>query len=190
VVDKNWTATTISSNPNPAIYGQPITYTVSVSSQVGFDNIPAGNVKLTGIGLLPLNHGGATITKTGVKAGTYAITAEYLGDGNSYPSTSPVLEEVVNPAATTTVLTSSVNPSSSKQTVTFTATVTSSTGVSPYGTVTFTAGAKTLGTVAVSNNVAHISTVALPVGSTTITATYNGSASFVGSSASLIQTVN
>ena len=78
---------------------------------------------------MPLVGGAATYTKTKVRVGTHAITAEYLGDSDSAPSTSPVLEEVVNPASTTTVLTSSADPSSVGQNVTFTATVTSSTGL-------------------------------------------------------------
>lgn len=93
------------------------------------------------------------------------------------------------PASTTTELTSSANPSSVGQTVTFTATLTSSAGVNPFGTVTFTAGDTTLGTVALSSGAASISTASLPGGSTLITATYNGADSFTGSSASLTQVV-
>jgi hypothetical protein len=185
-VDKNPTATSLVSSLNPAVYGQPITYTAAVTSS---GPAPEGSVKITDIGLVPLVNGVATVTKTLVRTGTHAITAEYMGDSSSAKSTSPVLEEVVNPASTTTVLTSSANPSSSGQSVTFTATVTSSTGVDPFGKVTFTAGGVTLGTVSVTDTVAKISTATLPVGSTTITATYGGADSFTGSSASLTQVV-
>jgi hypothetical protein len=84
------------------------------------------------------------------------------------------LEQVVNPVSTTTAITSSANPSSPGQSVTFTATVTSSTGAHATGTVTFTAGGAVLGSVALSGIHASISTAALPEGATTITATYNG----------------
>jgi hypothetical protein len=141
------------------------------------------------MGSATLSGGVATLTKTWLNAGTYAITAKYEGDSSNAPSTSSVLDQMVNPASTTTAITSSANPSSSGQTVTFTATVTSSTGAHATGTVTFTAGAATLGTVALNGSVASISTDALPVGSTLITATYNGAADFTGSSASLTQTV-
>ena len=147
-------------------------------------------MRLTDIGLVPLVGGVATITKDKVRVGTHAITAEYLADDVSEKSISPVLEEVVTPAATTSTIVSSVNPSSSGQTVIFTATVTSSTGLDPFGNVTFTAGAVTLGTVAVINTKASISTASLPVGSTTITATYNGAAGFTSSSASSTQEVH
>jgi hypothetical protein len=185
VVDKYATTTSVASNLNPSTYGQTITFRATVATTG--PNIPTGTVKF-GIGSGVLSGGVATLTKTWLKAGSYALTAEYEGDSASAPSTSSVLEQVVNPAATTTTISSSANPSSSGQTVTFTAKVTSSTGVGPSGTITFTAGTTTLGTVAVS--VGSISTAALPVGSTKVTATYNGATDFTGSSGSLLQTVN
>jgi hypothetical protein len=187
VVDKYVTTTTFVSSPNPSAYGQAVTFTATVTPTG--PNTPTGKVKFGGMGSATLSGGVATLTKTWLNAGTYAITAKYEGDSSNAPSTSSVLDQMVNPASTTTAITSSANPSSSGQTVTFTATVTSSTGAHATGTVTFTAGAATLGTVALNGSVASISTDALPVGSTLITATYNGAADFTGSSASLTQTV-
>jgi hypothetical protein len=66
---------------------------------------------------------------------------------------------------------------------------TSSTGLDPFGKATFAAGGATLGAVAWKDSVASISTAKLPVGSTTITATYGGAKGFSGSSASLTQGV-
>ncbi len=186
IVDKDPTTTTVTASPNPAVYGQAITYTVTVTSAYG---TPTGTVRISDIGLVPLVNGVATITKNLVRAGTHDITASYQGDSDFARSTSAVYKEVVTPASTTTVLTSSANPSSSGQTVTFTATVTSSAGVNPFGTVTFTAGGTALGTVALSDGVASVSTASLPQGSTLITATFNGADSFTGSSASLTQVV-
>jgi Bacterial Ig-like domain (group 3)/FG-GAP-like repeat len=185
-VNKDTTTTVVSASPNPAAYGQPITITATVTST--FPGTPTGSVRLSGLGEVPLVNGVATLTKA-LKAGTHAITGAYKGDDVFAESTSAVFDEVVNPAATTTALVSSLNPSSSGQTVTFTATVTSSTGVDPFGNVTFTAGTTTLGTVAVKNTQASISTATLPVGSTTITATYSGAAGFIASSSSLTQVV-
>jgi hypothetical protein len=186
-VEKYATTTALVGSPNPAVYGQAVTYTATVTSTG--PGIPTGKVKLTGVGEVPLINGVATITKSLVSAGTHPITAEYIGDDDFGKSTSPVWEEVVNQASTTTVLTSSANPSSSGQSVTFTATVTSSTGLDPFGKVTFTAGGVTLSVVALKDTVAQVSTAALPVGSTTITATYGGAEGFTGSSASLTQVV-
>jgi uncharacterized repeat protein (TIGR01451 family) len=188
IVNKYGTSVRVTASPNPALYGQAITFTATVTS--AGPNTPTGSVKFKDIGEATLSGGVATFVKNSLRAGTHAVTAEYLGDADSGESTSPVLDEVVNPASTTTTITSSANPSSSGQTVTFTATVTSSTGLDPFGKVTFTAGGATLGTVSLKDTVAAISTATLPVGTSTITATYNGSPGFTGSGASLTQTVN
>jgi uncharacterized repeat protein (TIGR03803 family) len=188
VVNKDTTTSALVSSLNPSTYGQAVTWTATVTSTG--PNIPTGTVKFGTIGSGKLSGGIATLTKTWLNAATYPITAEYEGDSDSAPSTSSVLDQVVNPVPTTTAITSSANPSSSGQTVTFTATLTSSTGAHATGTVTFTAGTTTLGTVALSGTHASISTAALPAGSTTITATYNGATDYTGSSGSLTQTVN
>ena len=187
LVNKYPTAVRLTASPNPALYGQAITFTATVTS-AGPDT-PTGEVRFVGLGTVTLVGGVATLTKSQLRAGTHAITAEYVGDDASAQSKSSVYDEVVNPASTTTTVTSSANPSSPGQSVTFTATVTSSTGLDPFGTVTFTAGGATLGTVALKDMVASVSTSALAKGTVTITATYNGSAGFTGSSASLEQTV-
>jgi len=70
--------------------------------------------------------------------GTHAISAIYSGDANFNTSTSPNLTQIVNMGNTTTALTSSANPSVVGQNVTYTATVSPSTG--PTGAVTFKDG--------------------------------------------------
>ncbi|MGA2966613.1 MAG: Ig-like domain repeat protein [Terriglobales bacterium] len=189
IVNKYATTTALVSSPNPSVYGQTVTWTATVTS--AGPNAPTGMVKFGANGSAPLSGGVATITKIcWLNAGTNAVTAKYVGDAGSAPSTSSVLEQVVNPVSTTTAVTSSANPSSLGQSVTFTATVTSSTGAHATGTVTFTAGGATLGTVALSGIHASISTAALPEGATTITATYNGANDYAGSSGALTQTVD
>jgi len=97
---------------------------------------------------------------------------------------------VVNQANTTTTLVSSLNPSNYKQAVTFTATVSPQFGKAT-GTVTFYDGTTTLATKPLSAaGAAEFTTAKLTSGIHSITATYNGSADFTGSSASLTQTVN
>jgi hypothetical protein len=88
----------------------------------------------------------------------------------------------------TTTLASSLNPSNYGQSVTFTASITPQFGGKPNGTVSFYDGTTLLKTVGVS--VAKFPTKTLTSGTHTITATYNGSTSFDGSSVSLTQTVN
>jgi hypothetical protein len=58
------------------------------------------------------------------------------------------------------------------------------------GSVTFYDGTTVLKTMALSGGVAKFTTSTLTLGAHTIAATYNGSTSFTGSSASVTQTVN
>jgi hypothetical protein len=99
-------------------------------------------------------------------------------------------------AATTMKLTSSLNPSTYGQSVTFTATVTS-TGGTPTGSVTFADSGAQLATVPLnSSGVAQFTTSSLTANDPDTTpghdigATYIPSGSFSGSYASLIQIVN
>jgi hypothetical protein len=93
---------------------------------------------------------------------------------------------------TTTALASSLNPSVYGQAVTFTATVSSTSGTPPNGeTVTFNNGSATLGTGLLSGGVATLTTSTLAAGVYTITASYPGDSTFAAStSPSLRQVVN
>lgn len=85
-------------------------------------------------------------------------------------------------------LTSSQNPSVSGEPVTFTATV-AATGAAPVGSVTFKAAGKVLGTVPVSGGVASLTVSSLKVGSTVISAKFQGTG-FTTIAKSLTQVVN
>ncbi|MBZ5662892.1 MAG: Ig-like domain repeat protein [Acidobacteriia bacterium] len=93
-----------------------------------------------------------------------------------------------------TALVSSLNPEVAGQSVTFTATVSSTAGGTPTGTVTFFKGSTALGTGAVTLNgsgVATLSTSVLVVGSPSITASYSGDANYAASvSPAVTETVN
>jgi Bacterial Ig-like domain (group 3)/FG-GAP-like repeat len=111
VVGKYATTTALVASLNPSVYGQSVTWTATVTS--AGPNIPTGSVRFVGLGYATLSGGVATFTKAWLKAGNYAITAEYEGDSASTASASSVLNQVVNPASTTTVITSSADPSTS-----------------------------------------------------------------------------
>ena len=131
---------------------------------------------------------------------THSITASYSGDTTYAPSnnsSSPVSEIVsqVGTSATSMTVTASPTSSVSGQPVTFTATVTGTTGSgTPTGTITFTNGSTTLGTGSLnSSGVATFSTSStstLPVGNETITATYNGDATYASKSQTVTETVD
>jgi hypothetical protein len=138
---------------------------------------------------VPLSNGSVSLTRPLLRVGTHAITAEYQGDIQSEQSASSVLDEVVAPASTKTTLSASPNPSTLRQTVTLTATVTTATGIDPYGAVSFSTGSTKLGSAILRGTTADIETTALPVGNDSITATYEGSPSFTGSSGSMVEVV-
>ena len=85
-----------------------------------------------------------------------------------------------------TALTSSNNPSRFGDPVTFTATVTSTSGT-PTGTVTFKDGATVIGTATLSAGVATLTTTALTRGAHSITASYGGGAGFNASTSAVLQ---
>jgi len=184
------TTTEFSSSQNPTVYGQAVTLTATVGADGPF--APTGTVVFknggAGIGNAKVVGGMAALTKTNLPSGSLSITALYQGDMNLAKSTSTPVTQVVKMASSNTTIQSSVNPSVQGQPVKFTATVTSPTAKIT-GTVTFTAGTTTLGTVTLSRGKANIATSALPQGSNTATATYDGTPNIAGGGASLTQTV-
>jgi hypothetical protein len=96
VVLKYPTTIALASSPNPSSYGQPVTFTVTVSSA---GPTSTGKVKFwdgtTGLGTATLSSGVAALTKSTLSVGTHPITAQYLGDAFSDKSTSPVVNQVV-----------------------------------------------------------------------------------------------
>ena len=189
---KSATATTLVSSLNPSIYGQSVTWTATVKTSGSVP--PTGKVNFTWsiytIAAATLNGSGvATLTKSNLNADPYPLTAVYVGDASNLGSTSSVVSQVVTQATSSAALTSSPNPSTSGQLVTFTATITSPT-VKPTGPVTFAVGKTVLGTAQLSGGKAKFTTTTLAVGSTKVTATYNGDSNIAKSSASVTQTVH
>jgi Big-like domain-containing protein/putative Ig domain-containing protein len=91
---------------------------------------------------------------------------------------------------TTTMLASTPNPSFHGQAVVFTATVSSSGGTPPDGElITFNNGGTTLGTAPLSGGTASLPISSLPVGTSTIKASYAGDASYSASTSAGVQQV-
>lgn len=208
VVKANTTTVLTSATANPTVYGQPITFTATVTGDSPSTKKPtSGTVTFkdgaTVLGTTNVNASGiATFTTTAaapLSVGTHStLTATYNGNAtfNASP-TSAALTRTVNKANTTTVLTAPAGPFVFGQDVTFTATVSP---VAPgvvkpaSGTVTFKDGAATLGTGTVNaNGVATLTTSALSVGThANLTAVYGGNGNFNASptSAAISRTVN
>ena len=191
------TSTSLSASPNPSTVGQPVTFTVTVAPTSG-SGTPTGTITLrdgtTFLGTAPLSGGSASFSASSLSSGSHSITADYAGSATFSGSTSPAVTQMVNAptVGTTTSLASSPNPSTPGQPVTLTATVrpTSGSGV-PTGSVSFRRGRLVLGTATLSNGTATFTTSDLPLGTYTISATYQGSPTFgVSSSAPSTQTVS
>ena len=193
----NSTTTTVSSSPNPSVFGQLVTFTSTTTSSSG---TPAGTVTFTeGTTVWASNvavdsSGHASFSTSGLAVGSHTITAAFTGASGWSNSSGSGAPQVVNTAATSVTLGSSANPSVYGQTVTLTATVTATSPGSgvPTGTVTFKNGSSTLGSGNLNGSgVATLNTSTLGAGSASLTAVYGGSASFSGSTSPVLnQTIN
>jgi hypothetical protein len=180
VVSVATSSTSVSSSPNPAIPGQAVTFTASVTSPTAQPN---GTVNFlngsTVIGSGTLNAGQASFSTSSLAMGTQSITAVYAGNSNISGSTSSILQQVIGKANSTVALSSNPTAANLSQNVTFTATV-SGTGGVPTGTVTFFDGSTQLGKSTLSGSAtATFSTTSLPAGMDNITASYSGDNNFL-----------
>jgi hypothetical protein len=182
----------LTSSLNPSNFGQSVTFTATVAPQ--YSGTVHGYVTFydgtTALKTVYMSGGVAKYTTLTLPGGANYIKAVYGGDANFAPSTSKAFKQVVNKATTTTILTSSLNPSNLGQGVTLTATVIPQFSGTVKAPVTFYDGTTVLKTIGPSGGVATYKTSTLTSGSHSITATFNGGTNFLGSSASLTQTVD
>jgi hypothetical protein len=190
IVPRPTAAILVAGGPSPSIYGQPVRFTMEVSSGAGF---PSGTVTLlrgdVPIATGQLVNGQATVDVSSLNAGTHPLSVWYPGAGGFAPSSSPMIAHSVGRAGTTTLLTSSVNPSRSGQAITFTATVNT---VAPgagaaTGSVEFLRAGVVLATIPLANGTAQLTTSTLSVGKHAIEARYPGSTNFGPSVSAVLQ---
>lgn len=157
---------------------------------VSASGVPAPALSVSGT--LP---SGVTFTDYGNGSGALEGTPE-IGSSGTYPlvftasnGVGPAVTQDfqldIARAASTSWVTASANPTRVGQSVTFTATV-SGAWVHPTGTVEFFDGATSIGTATLVNGQASIATSLLTVGSHNITVSYEGSASFLPSTSSVL----
>jgi ELWxxDGT repeat protein len=200
-VNPDATTTSVTSSLSQLVFGQAVTFTASVLAALPGSGTPTGTVTfqqgpaVLGAGVLTA-AGQATFITTSLSVASHTITAVYGGD-NRFAfrgSAATPLVVSVTQASSSTSLSTSPNLSAFGQPVVLTATVTATApgGGIPAGVVQFKQGTTLLGN-AVLNGLGQglLQTIALPVGSNTVTAVYLGNASFHGNtSAAGIQTVN
>jgi hypothetical protein len=88
------TATALSSNLNPAVFGSVITFTATVSPATATGTITFMDGAST-LGTASLASGSATFSTASLAPGSHSITAVYGGDVNNAGSTSPILSQTV-----------------------------------------------------------------------------------------------
>ncbi|MCY2992120.1 MAG: Ig-like domain repeat protein, partial [Planctomycetota bacterium] len=149
-----------------------------LSTITGFVN---GDTSRVVSGQPGLSTGATSTSLTGVYP--ISITANTLAANDYTFSLVPGSLTVTKAATTVVVTTSNASPSFS-QAVTFTATVTPSSGSDPTGTVQFQIDGSNAGpAVAVTNGAAAYSTATLAAGSHSVLAIYSGDGNFTGSTA-------
>jgi hypothetical protein len=182
------TTTVLTATATAAYASSPITFSATVSSS---STTPTGTVTFMNgaspLGTVSLVSGVATLTTQNLPSGTDTITAVYAGNSDCTSSTSSAAQVAI------TINSSSVSLSSaplivysSEPTLTATIGYTDPTGstFTPSGSVTFYANGSLLGTVTLGAGGSAsfpTSSLSLPSGTNTITATYSGDNYFAAS---------
>jgi len=173
----------IHASPSQTIYGQQLTLQGQITSTA--EAAPTGTVLFldgsNGIGYSSVVNGIATLTTSGLPAGTHSLIARYSGDTQTGTGSSQPLSLTVSQATSMTSVSSSLNPDPAGQALTFTATITPQYGGTATGTATFLDGPTTLGTASLSGNSAALTGIVLTAGTHSITASYSGDNNVQGS---------
>jgi hypothetical protein len=206
VVNKAETSTAVSSNANPSVFSQTVTFTVTVTPDAPAVETPVGNVTLkdgtcaagTSIGGPTAldGTGVATFNVSTLTVGAHTVTGCYAGNA-SFEESEGNRSQQVDPASTTTTITSSVNPAILAQPITFSVTVgpVFPAVATPAGDVTLKDGTCDAGTPIGgpaslnASGEAGFNVATLAVGQHTITACYAGNTNFRSSSGSVSQLV-
>ncbi len=183
--------TVVTTSGSPSFFGQPVTFTATVTSIHG--PIPDGELVTfhegtTILSSVALAGGTAAYTTSSLSAKSHTIKATYAGDTTFEPSTGWVMQ-VVNKYPTATALGSSSNPSTYGQAVTFTATVTPTGPYPMTGNVRFWDGTLGIGTATLSGGVATLTKLRMAVGTHPITAQYLGDSANAKSTSAILNQV-
>ena len=191
------TTTALATTDSTPVVGQTVTFTATVAPSAPGAATPTGMVTFaSGSGTLctstlsSTSPYTATCTTSFASVGNTAVTATYNGGPNFTGSASSPLGETISAAQTTSTLSANVSSSVTNQQITFTADVDTVApgGGTPSGVVTFTQkSGSTTTTICASTlsartpDTATCTTSYANVGNRTVTATYAGTANYVGS---------
>jgi uncharacterized repeat protein (TIGR01451 family) len=200
--------TVVTDHPSGSVFGEPVTYTATVTSPT---TTPFGSVTfsaddgqghVTPMGTKSLNSNGvAALTFNDLPVGTFTVTAAFTANVD-FKASSGTTSETVSQGTASSSLSTSKSPSAVGEAVTFTFTVTANapSTLPPTGSATFTdtTTSTTLGTVSLVTGSGGQSTAMLTVSSLsgfpggtthTIVATYNTDGNYATTSATVDQTV-
>lgn len=168
------TETSLSAEPNPAPFGQPVTLTATVSAASG---APTGVVTFyhegQTLGDVELTGNTATLRDVELPSGTSLISATYSGSPEHAPSSATPLSQSVGQAPTSLLLDSSANPAPLGFSTIITATVVTPAG-EPTGLVRFFRDGSLVAELALVDGRAALDVGDLPAGTTVFSATYSG----------------
>jgi hypothetical protein len=183
----------LTSNPNPSIFGQSVTFQTKITSLKG---VPPGTISLTDLTtaatlatLTSDSNGNASFSTSTLAVGDHLVEASYPANSTYGNATASVFQVVDSGFPTTTALTCMPSPIDISGTAQLTATVTSANGT-PTGNIAFTDDAVALGTQNLVNGATSFTYTGAAAGTHTITATYAPTGFFAGSSASCSEVVN
>jgi len=201
------TALTITSAPNPSVYGTLVTFTVGIPTVgsagatgnviIKFAPVGGGAAPASLTAALSGNPAAGTATTATLPVGSYNVTATYAGDANYSSSTAALASpQVVTQLQTLTELGAAPNPGIVGNSVAITATVTPTSGTTtPTGTVTITdtfngATVTLANAAALVNGVYTLNTATLAAGTHALTANYSGNADDAAGTATLSLVIN
>ncbi len=177
-------ATNLTLNVTPNSLAAGASVTISATTSSAGSAMPSGTVTFlaggASLGSGTLNSAGlASFTSSSLTAGSYSVTAAYVGDSNFAPVTSnSVTLTVTAPAKQqpTSTLTLSATPTSTTvgQAVTLSATVANNGTATPFGLVTLSLNNTATTTKLNSTGVGTFSISSLAAGTYTATASYSG----------------
>jgi len=175
----------VTSLPNPSVFGQDVTFTITVGAASPGSGTPGGNVDVVIDGTavasaLPLVNGQTTFDTSSLTVGTHRVVINFHDTDGNFTSGSGLLTggQVVTKASATASIFSSGNPSVFGQPVTFTANLNTVSGT-PTGFVTFIVdGQAQAPAVAVNGGQANLVLSNLPPGMHQVSAAYAGDTNF------------
>jgi len=191
-VPSSATTTGITSSPSTStVFGQPVTFTASVTG-----NSPTGTVDfLDGAttlcsGVTLASGQAACMPASALSVGSHSIKANYSGDAVNSSSTDSLSQTVDQAISTTTVGSTTPINFGDGEAISVTVAAQSPGVGTPSGSVTIDDGTGTQCTTPLSNGAGSCMLTPASAGTKTLTATYGGDSNFTGGTGSGSLTVN